>query len=72
MIEKIKEEMINHVGDDVKVIFNGSRNKKEEYEGVIIEVYNSIFVVKVNNDLNEVKSFSYSDVLTETVELYYK
>ena len=56
-------------GDNVKIIYNGSRNKKEEYKGKISEAYNYIFMVKTNNDEN--KSFSYSDILTKTVEIYF-
>ena len=42
---------------------------KEEYEGIIKEVYNYIFIIKT--DGNEVKSFSYRDVLTNTIELFF-
>jgi len=59
---------IGKKGNNVKVIYNGSRNKKEEYEGIIKEVYNYIFIIKT--DGNEVKSFSYRDVLTNTIDLY--
>ena len=41
----------------------------EEYEGIIKEVYNYIFIIKT--DGNEVKSFSYRDVLTNTIELFF-
>ena len=72
MIEEIKQDMKRHVGEEVKVIYNGGRNKIEEYDAVITEIYKFIFVVKLNNDINELKSFTYSDVLTKTVEIYYK
>ena len=60
-IDRIKNKFDNRVGDSVKVIYNGSRNRKEEYSGVITETYNYIFIVEL--DCNEKKSFSYSDVL---------
>ncbi|MDO5568683.1 MAG: Veg family protein [bacterium] len=66
-IEKIKTEIKKKIGDDVKVTCKGSRNKKEEFEGKITEMYNAIFIVKVGN--SEVKSFCYSDILTNTVQL---
>lgn len=70
-IDIIKNKIDNRVGDNVKVIYNGSRNRKEEYNGVITETYNYIFIVKV--DGSEKKSFSYSDVLTNTIEIiFYK
>ena len=68
-IKKIRENIENNLGSDVKIVYNGSRNKKEEYNGVIKEVYNYIFIVKLDTD--EIKSFSYSDVLTNTVEIFF-
>jgi len=68
-IKKIKENIENNIGSDVKIVYKGSRNKKEEYSGVIKEVYNYIFIVKLDTD--EIKSFSYSDVLTNTVEIFF-
>ena len=69
MINKIKNNIKNNIGNRVKVLYNGSRNKKEDYDGIISEVYNNIFIVKL--DTNEVKSFSYSDILTNTIEIFF-
>lgn len=68
-IKKIKDNIEKNLGNNVKIIYNGSRNKKEEYSGVIKEVYNYIFIVKLDTD--EIKSFNYSDVLTNTVEIFF-
>lgn len=68
-IERIKKNIDNRLGDNVKVIYNGSRNKREEYNGIIKEAYNYIFIVKTT--YNEVKSISYRDVLTNTVEIFF-
>lgn len=68
-IKKIKENIEKNLGNDVRIVYNGSRNKKEIYNGVIKEIYNYIFIVKLDTD--EVKSFSYSDVLTNTVEIFF-
>lgn len=68
-IDMIKNKIDNRIGDNVKIIYNGSRNRKEEYSGVIAETYNYIFIVSVNG--NEKKSFSYSDVLTNTIEVFF-
>ncbi|MFA5407329.1 MAG: Veg family protein [Bacilli bacterium] len=72
MIDKIKEKMENHIGEEVKIVFNGGRNRTEEYKAIITQMYNFVFVVKIKNNINEIKSFSYSDILTQTVEIYYK
>lgn len=68
-IQKIKKKIDNGIGKKVNIVFNGSRNKKEYYKGEIIEVYNYIFIVKL--DTLEKKSFSYTDVLTSTIKLYF-
>ncbi|MDD2469649.1 MAG: Veg family protein [Bacilli bacterium] len=72
MIEKIKENMEEHIGEEVKIVFNCGRNKTEEFDGVITEMYNFVFVVQLKNEVNEVKSFTYTDILTQTIEIYYK
>lgn len=68
-IRKIKDNILKNINKDVKIIYNGSRNRKEVYNGVIKEVYNYIFIVKLDTD--EVKSFSYSDVLIGAVEIFF-
>ena len=68
-IEKIKNDIGNNLGGNVKIIYNGSRNKKEEYSGIITETYNFIFIIKTKE--KEKKSFSYRDVLTNTVEVFF-
>lgn len=72
MIEKIKEKMEEHIGEEVKIVFNSGRNRIEEFNAIIMQVYNFVFVVQLKNDVNEVKSFTYSDILTQTIEIYYK
>jgi len=67
-IEKIKENINENLGNKVRVVFNSGRNKIEEFDAVIQESYNFIFIVKTGN---ENKSFTYSDVLTRTVELHF-
>lgn len=69
MINKIRDNIKNNIGNRVKILYNGSRNRKEEYVGTINEVYNNIFIVKL--DTSEVKSFSYSDILTNTIEIFF-
>ena len=68
-IEKIKNDLNNHIGSSVRIKYNLGRNKFEEYDVVIKELYKHIFIVKLNND--ELKSFSYSDVITKTIKINY-
>ena len=65
-IEQIKAKLLKNKGKKAKIIFDIGRNKTEEFEAVISELYPSIFVVLKES---EKKSFSYADVLTNTVML---
>ncbi len=64
-LEKIKNNIDNNLGKPVKIVYNGSRNKILEYNGVIVETYNYIFIVKLDD--REMMSFSYTDVLTNSI-----
>lgn len=65
-INKIKLMMASLKGKDVKIRVNVGRNKYEYYEGIIDEIYTNLFTLKVK-DLT--KSFTFSDVLTKTVQI---
>lgn len=60
-IDIIKDRVNLYKGKTVNFRFNGSRNRIEEFSGIITQTYPEIFIVKLNTDV--VKSFSYSDVL---------
>ncbi len=68
-IEKIKQDLNNHIGSNAIIKCNLGRNKFEEYDVTIKELYKHVFIVKLNN--NELKSFSYSDVITKTIKIDY-
>lgn len=67
-IKYIKNYLASKIGCHVVVKYYGSRNKKERYEGVIYRVYHNIFTIKLCG--GEIKSFSYIDVLTKTIQIY--
>ncbi len=70
MINKIKEDLELKKGEKLHFRFNGSRNQIEEFEGIIVGIYNYIFTIKTINDKEELKSFTYSDVLIDNLEIY--
>ena len=70
MINKIKEDISNKKGKVLKFRHNGARNQIEEFEGIIVETYNYIFTIKTINSNEEIKSFTYSDVLINNLEIY--
>ena len=67
-ISKIKKELLEHLGDVVSIKYNLGRNKYEEYEAKIKELYDYIFLV--DTDLG-IKSFSYIDVVTKVIRIDY-
>ena len=70
-IEKIRNDINDNIGHDVKILHNEGRNKIYEYHGKVIEVYNKIFIIK-DDDNDSKRSFSYCDVLTEVVKISFK
>ena len=70
MINKIKEDIKNQQGQVLHFRFNGSRNQIEEFEGIIVGIYNYIFTIKICNANDEIKSFTYSDVLIDNLVIY--
>ena len=72
-IDIVKEQLLNHIGDDAIIKCNLGRNKIAEYEVIIKKTYNHIFLVEIKNNFNcSLKSFSYSDIITKTVTIDYK
>ena len=63
-IDKIKEEVTNMIGKKVLAKVDIGRNKCEYIEGIILNAYPFLFTIKTDN---EIKSFSYSDVLTKNI-----
>lgn len=66
-IKLIKRYLSTKVGSKIVIIYYGSRNKKERSEGILLKLYNNVFTVKTDN--NEIKSFSYIDILIKTIQI---
>ena len=69
MIAKIRGELEREKGKTLHFRFNGARNQIEEFEGSIENTYNFIFTIKTKGDIERIKSFTYSDILTQSVEI---
>ncbi len=66
-IDKIREYIDSNTSKKILFRVNGSRNQIEEFYGIIVAVYKSIFLIRTENGL--IKSFSYSDVLIGNIEI---
>jgi len=67
IIEKIRNDIKNNVGNYVNVVHNDGRNKIYEYKGKLVEIYNNIFIIMLEDGSK--RCFKYSDILTKTIEL---
>ena len=70
-LANIRKDIENHVGEKVTLKANSGRKKILVNDGVIESVHPSIFVVRLENDNQRTVTYSYSEVLTKTVSLYY-
>lgn len=70
-VQEIRSEVERNVGKEVVVRADKGRKRVITRTGIIIEAFPSVFTVKVNNEFNDERtiSYSYSDILTSTVQL---
>ena len=66
MIGEIKKKIESLKGKKIKVWVDIGRNKSETYEGFVLDTYKNIWTFKTETDI---KSFSYSDILINSVVL---
>jgi uncharacterized protein Veg len=71
VLAEIKKDLESHIGEKIKLKANKGRKKVMEREGVLEKTYPSIFIIKIDEaDAGERRiSYSYADLLTESVEL---
>ncbi|MNM94113.1 hypothetical protein D3C76_1294210 [compost metagenome] len=70
-IASIKKYLEAHIGEKVTLKANGGRKKIFVDSGVLEGVYPSIFVVRLETGAQRTVTYSYSDILTKTVQLYF-
>lgn len=69
-LRQIRKDVESNVGKMVRLRANRGRRKTFVKEGVLEKVYSNIFVVKVTDPaFTRRLSYSYTDLLTDTVEL---
>lgn len=70
-LQEIKDKVSDNIGNDVVIKCNLGRNKFEKYNAKIKETYKNVFIVEINDKRCEIKSFSYTDVMTKTIKIDY-
>lgn len=68
---EIKSLLDENLGEEIIVTVQMGRKKKRERRGVLRETYRSVFVVDLDQDDNNIDrvSYSYSDVLTHSIDV---
>lgn len=70
-VTKIRKDLEGCIGKTVILKANKGRKKTTVKEGILESAYPSLFVVKISNEYDSTRrvSYTYSDVLTATVEI---
>ncbi|AGK95424.1 Veg family protein [Clostridium pasteurianum] len=71
VLDSIKRNIEDHLGEKVVLKANSGRKRVVVNNGIIEKTYPSIFVVRLESDTQRKVSYSYSDVLTKTVQLVF-
>ncbi|NLZ44589.1 MAG: Veg protein [Clostridia bacterium] len=70
ILEKIREDLNDFVGQEIYLRANRGRKKIFEVTGVLEQTYPKVFVVSFRERQVERRvSYSYADLLTKTVEI---
>ncbi len=70
-LASIKKDLECRIGSEIMVVAQTGRKRQTERKGILTETYPSVFVVDLDQEENSFErvSYSYSDVLTRTVEI---
>lgn len=70
-LAKVRENVESNIGEKVRLKANRGRRRTYEDEGIIHDIYPSVFTVQVNLDDETTRTlcYTYSDILTSNVEL---
>ncbi|RSK25477.1 ABC transporter permease [Bacillus sp. HMF5848] len=70
-LKDIKHVLDSNLGKRLTLKANGGRRKTIERSGVLAETYPAVFVIELDQEENSFErvSYSYADILTETVQL---
>ena len=68
-LDDIKRAVLSLKGEEVKLYINRGRRKILKFEGVIDNVYTSVFTVKDKVPTASTHTYSYSDILCGEVKI---
>ena len=68
-IDSAKSYVESLIGQNVDVKVNRGRNKIKRYKGIVSEAHPNVFVVKLDNDLFDRISCTYTDILCGQIHI---
>lgn len=68
-LDDIKQAVLSLKGEQVKLYINRGRRKIFKFEGIIDNVYTSVFTVKDKIATSSTHTYSYSDILCGEVKI---
>lgn len=70
-VTRIRKDLEGSIGKTVILRANKGRKRIVVREGILESAYPNLFVVKISNEYDSIRrvSYTYSDVLTSTVEV---
>lgn len=68
-LDDIKQAVLLLKGEQVKLYINRGRRKILKFEGIIDNVYTSVFTVKDKISTSSTHTYSYSDILCGEVKI---
>lgn len=72
-LKKIRASVFSQRGSKVKIQLDRGRNKIDIQEGVIKDVYPSVFTILIDDEKEEnppqLLSFSYTDIITRDIRM---
>lgn len=70
-LNEIRKTVEDNLGKEVILKANKGRRRIVTKKGILTDAYPSVFTVQVENEFDTIRtvSYSYTDVLTSTVEL---
>jgi len=70
LLAQIRDDVKGYVGSRVRVRANKGRRRVVEREGTLERAYPNLFVIKLDDEHHGRRiTYTYADILTETVEL---
>lgn len=73
-IASIKHQLDEHLGQSLTVVAQAGRKKVTRRKGILKETFPSVFVVDLDQEENNFErvSYSYTDLLTQTITLEFE